>query len=138
MEKLTRPYLRRGLGTREESEPWLMSGLKLSPFLPANRIPLPWSQSFTRATSFKERSGVKNAGVGSFSVAVEFPGGRLCYILAAAPCLSPGPPWSGVALSPWHPFSRNFSPCLHRAVILAGDVQIICSSRALSDASTSD
>ena len=66
MEKLTQPYLRCSLGTIEESEPWLMSGLKLSPFLPANCIPLPWSRSFIGGTSFKERSLVKNIGLGSF------------------------------------------------------------------------
>lgn len=43
MEKLTQPYLRRSDGAGEESEPWLMSGLKLSPFFPASCIPLPWS-----------------------------------------------------------------------------------------------
>lgn len=31
MEKLTQPYLWCSLGTIEESEPWFMSGLKLSP-----------------------------------------------------------------------------------------------------------
>lgn len=31
MEKLTQPYLRLSLGVIEESEPWLMSGWKLSP-----------------------------------------------------------------------------------------------------------
>lgn len=60
MEKLTQPYLRRSLAPIEESEPWLMSGLKLSLFLPANRIPLPWSRSFIGGTSFKEHSLVKN------------------------------------------------------------------------------
>lgn len=66
MEKLTQPYLRRGLCAKEESEPWLMSGLKLSPFLPASCIPLPWSRSFIGVTSFKERNLVKKRGLGSF------------------------------------------------------------------------
>lgn len=60
MEKLTQPYLRRSLALIEESEPWLMSGLKLSSFLPANHIPLPWSRSFIGGTSFKEHTLVKN------------------------------------------------------------------------------
>lgn len=66
MEKLTQPYLRCSLCAIEESEPWLMSGLKLSPFLPASCIPLPWSRSFIGVTSFKERSLVKKRGLGSF------------------------------------------------------------------------
>ena len=64
MEKLTQPYRWCSLGTIEESEPWLMSGLMPSPFLHANCIPLPWSRSFTGGTSFKH-SLVKSTGLGS-------------------------------------------------------------------------
>lgn len=56
MEKLTRPYLWCSLGMIEESEPWFMSGLKLSSLLPANCIPLLWSCSFIRA--HPSRSGL--------------------------------------------------------------------------------
>lgn len=73
MEKMMQPYLWCSLATMEESEPWLMSGLKLSSSLPANYIPLPWSCSFIGGISFKECGWVESTGLGSSSVYVEFP-----------------------------------------------------------------
>lgn len=141
MEKLTQPYLRCSLCTIEESEPWLMSGLKLSPFLPANCIPLPWSRSFIGGTSFKECSLVKNTGLVHFKYISSSPMAASATFLQQLEVFRMvllGVPWHRPPSKQQHPFSRNFSPCLQCAIILAGDVQVIRSPRAVSDTSTND
>lgn len=139
MEKLTQPYLRRSDGAGEESEPWLMSGLKLSPFFPANCIPLPWSLP---------SPGAHPSGSVAWSREV-----RLRFQAAlSSPMAAPGssvqqprvlrgllPRGGSIALpggsrGP----SRGVSPCLWQAIILAGDVQVTRSPRAVSDTAASD